>query len=84
VASVACFIASLLLPYLASSALVPAAFAAALGKVAITTTFALSGLPQLAETLLAFAARKVDTHVLMSLSVVGTLYMGMAQEVSRV
>jgi hypothetical protein len=46
--------------------------------------FLLLGAPQLAETLVAFAARQVDTHVLMSLSIVGTLYMGMAQEVRAV
>ena len=44
-------------------------------------TYLLSGIPQLAETLVACVRGRIDTHVLMSLSVVGTLYMDMAAEV---
>ncbi|KAF6263311.1 hypothetical protein COO60DRAFT_1635329 [Scenedesmus sp. NREL 46B-D3] len=80
ITSVSCFVAALLLPYCAAQGLVQAATAALLGKAALGLTFLLSGVPQLAETVSAAAAGKVDTHVLMSLSVVGTLYMGMAQE----
>uniref|UniRef100_A0A383V263 P-type ATPase A domain-containing protein n=1 Tax=Tetradesmus obliquus TaxID=3088 RepID=A0A383V263_TETOB len=60
--------------------LLQAATAAALSKAALGVTYLFSGVPQLAETVGAAAAGKVDTHVLMSLSVIGTLYMGMAQE----
>jgi hypothetical protein len=81
VTSVSCFIAALLLPYCAAQGFLQAATAAALGKAALGLTYLLSGVPQLAETVGAAAAGKVDTHVLMSLSVIGTLYMGMAQEV---
>eukprot|EP00882_Tetradesmus_deserticola_P016572 GHRQ01017708.1.p1 GENE.GHRQ01017708.1~~GHRQ01017708.1.p1 ORF type:complete len:339 (+),score=80.11 GHRQ01017708.1:232-1248(+) len=82
IASVSCFVAALLLPYCAAQGLLQAATAALLGKAALGLTYLLSGVPQLAETVGAAAAGKVDTHVLMSLSIIGTLYMGMAQEVS--
>lgn len=82
VASITCFVAALLLPYAAAQSLIPAATAALLAKAALSVTYVLSGLPQLAETVYAAVAGKIDTHVLMSLSVLGTLYMGMAQEVS--
>jgi hypothetical protein len=81
VTSVSCFVAALLLPYCAAQGLLQAATAAMLGKAALGVTYLLSGVPQLAETVGAAVAGKVDTHVLMSLSVIGTLYMGMAQEV---
>ena len=81
--AVTCFAAALLLPYAASQAMIPAATAALLAKAALSITYVLAGLPQLAETVYAAVAGKIDTHVLMSLSVLGTLYMGMAQEVSR-
>jgi cation transport ATPase len=81
VTSVSCFVAALLLPYCAAQGLLQAATAALLGKAALGVTYLLSGVPQLAETVGAAVAGKVDTHVLMSLSVIGTLYMGMAQEV---
>jgi hypothetical protein len=81
VTSVSCFIAALLLPYAATQGLLQAATAAMLAKAALGVTYLLSGVPQLAETVGAAVAGKVDTHVLMSLSVIGTLYMGMAQEV---
>lgn len=82
VTSIACFTAALLLPYAAAQSVIPAAAAALLAKAALSVTYLLSGLPQLAETVYAAVAGKIDTHVLMSLSVLGTLYMGMAQEVS--
>ncbi|KAF8062959.1 HMA1 [Scenedesmus sp. PABB004] len=80
VASVSAFVAALLLRLAAAQGLLTAATAALLAKAALGVTFALSGVPQLAETLGAAAAGRVDTHVLMSASVLGTLYMGMAQE----
>jgi hypothetical protein len=83
VASIGCFAAALLLPYAAAQSLIPAATAALLAKAALSMTYILSGLPQLAETVYAAVAGKIDTHVLMSLSVLGTLYMGLAQEVSQ-
>lgn len=61
--------------------LLQVATAALLSKAALAVTYALSGIPQLAETVSAAVSGKIDTHVLMSLSIVGTLYMGMAQEV---
>jgi hypothetical protein len=82
VVSVTCFVAALLLPYAAAQAMLPAATAALLAKAALSVTYVLSGLPQLAETVYAAVAGKIDTHVLMSLSVLGTLYMGLAHEVS--
>jgi hypothetical protein len=60
-----------------------AAAAAAATAAAAAAAAGLSGIPQLAETVGAAVAGRVDTHVLMSLSVLGTLYMGMAQEVNR-
>jgi hypothetical protein len=68
----------------ALSLLLPAAAAAApVASAALAVTFVLSGIPQLAETIEAVLAGKLDTHVLMSLSAVGCLYMGLAQEVSE-
>lgn len=83
VTSIGCFVAALLLPYAAAQGMLSVATAAMLAKAALSVTYFLSGLPQLAETVYAAVAGKIDTHVLMSLSVLGTLYMGMAQEVSR-
>eukprot|EP00878_Enallax_costatus_P011030 GHUV01011520.1.p1 GENE.GHUV01011520.1~~GHUV01011520.1.p1 ORF type:complete len:338 (+),score=57.62 GHUV01011520.1:998-2011(+) len=80
VTSISCFIAALLLPYAAAQGLLQAATAALLAKAALAVTYILSGIPQLAETVGAAVSGKIDTHVLMSLSIVGTLYMGMAQE----
>ncbi|KAI8469228.1 MAG: hypothetical protein J3K34DRAFT_459478 [Monoraphidium minutum] len=78
-ASVAAFALSLGLSYAVHrGAALPGAAAAA--AVLLAVTYFLSGVPQLAETLIAVARRRVDTHVLMSLSVVGTLYMDMAAE----
>ena len=53
----------------------------AMRTVALAGTFLLSGLPQTVEALCIVGSGKVDTHVLMSLAVVGTVFMGMAQEV---
>jgi hypothetical protein len=79
--AISCFAVALLLPYAAAQSLISASTAAVLAKAALSVTYVLSGLPQLAETVYAAVAGKIDTHVLMSLSVIGTLYMGMAQEV---
>ncbi len=79
-AAVACYAASLLLTLGAGAGALPAG-AGALAAVLLCVTYFLSGVPQLAETLVACVRGRVDTHVLMSLSVVGTLYMGMAAEV---
>jgi cation transport ATPase len=79
--AISCFAVALLLPYAAAQSLISASTAALLAKAALSVTYILSGLPQLAETVYAAVAGKIDTHVLMSLSVIGTLYMGMAQEV---
>ncbi len=79
--SVACFAASLLLPYAAAAGLLSSSLASTLAAVSMTVTFVLSGIPQLAETAEAFASGRVDTHVLMSFSVLGTLYLHMPHEV---
>jgi len=81
-ASVACFAASLLLQYALSVGALTAHPAGAAAAALLAATYFLSGAPQLAETLVACVRGRIDTHVLMSLSVVGTLYMGMAAEVS--
>lgn len=81
ITAVASFAASLALQQAGAAGLLAASVAAPLSTAALVVPFLLLGAPQLAETLVAFAARQVDTHVLMSLSIVGTLYMGMAQEV---
>jgi Cd2+/Zn2+-exporting ATPase len=81
VASAASFFASLACNMLTSAALVSGPlWTTHLPAALIGVTFVLSGIPQLVETVQAFAHRQVDTHVLMSLAVVGTAYMGMAQE----
>ncbi len=81
VASAASFFAALACSLLTSAALVSGPlWATYLPAAFLGITFVLSGIPQLVETVQAFAHRQVDTHVLMSLAVVGTAYMGMAQE----
>lgn len=80
--SVACFLVALL-----SGKLLPAALgqaqASMVHTVALTGTFVLSGLPQLVESLCIAGSGKVDTHVLMALAAMGTVFMGMAQEVGQ-
>ena len=49
--------------------------------VATCATYALSGLPALVELSFDLTAGRVDTHVLMTLAVLGTLGMGHAGEV---
>jgi hypothetical protein len=49
--------------------------------MALSGTFLLSALPQTVEAVCVAASGKIDTHVLMSLAVIGTLLLGMAQEV---
>ena len=58
-----------------------AAAANALQNIALAGTFALSWLPQAVEAACIAGSGRLDTHVLMSLAVVGTLVIGMAQEV---
>ncbi|MEW5311397.1 MAG: hypothetical protein WDW38_003116 [Sanguina aurantia] len=48
--------------------------------ILLAGTFILSGIPQVVEALCIAGGGDIDTHVLMSLAVVGTLYLGMAQE----
>lgn len=49
----------------------------------LTGTFVLTGIPQFVESIGAAASGHIDTHVLMMLAVMGTLYMGLAHEVSK-
>ena len=49
--------------------------------MALSVTFLLSGLPQTVEAACVAGSGQLDTHVLMSLAVFGTLTLGMAQEV---
>ena len=51
--------------------------------MALSVTFLLSGLPQTVEAACVAGSGQLDTHVLMSLAVFGTLTLGMAQEVRR-
>ena len=49
--------------------------------VAITAIFVLAGIPELVELLFNLADGHIDTHVLMTLAVMGTLAIGSALEV---
>lgn len=63
---------------LLAAALLPAANAVAIAGIA--ATFALSGIPQVVESLVAASQLNIDTHVLMTLAVAGTAFLGMAHE----
>lgn len=82
VASMACFAIALIVNLTSVGQLLPQAAASAIYTASISGTFLLSGIPQLVESLCIAGDGTLDTHVLMSLAVFGTLYMGMAQEVS--
>lgn len=49
-------------------------------SAALLGTFILSGIPQTIEAICIAGTGKLDTHVLMSLAVIGTVFLGMAQE----
>ena len=51
-------------------------------RTATIATYVLSGLPAIIELIFQLTAGHVDTHVLMTLAVFGTLGMGHAGEVS--
>lgn len=73
------FVASLAeLPAL--SALLPQGTAPLLAKTALCIPWVLSGAPQILESLCMAASGTLNTHVLMALAALGTLYMGMPQE----
>jgi cation transport ATPase len=74
-----------LLPKSLAAALPPLTAAAReilhrLATASLGVVFFLTGVPQLAETAAAAVAGRLDTHVLMSLSAVGTALMGMPAE----
>lgn len=83
--SIFCFVASLLTHASLLTDQLPATAAALvvseLRYVLLAGTFILSGIPQVVEALCIAGSGDIDTHVLMSLAVVGTLYLGMASEV---
>lgn len=83
--SIFCFAASLLTHASLLTEQLPAAAASMVVNevrcILLAGTFILSGIPQVVEALCIAGGGDIDTHVLMSLAVVGTLYLGMAQEV---
>lgn len=80
VLSAASFVAALAAFAMGRHALLPASLASTISNAAIAVTFALSGIPQLIESLVAVARLHIDTHVLMTLAIGGTAFLGMAQE----
>ncbi|MEW5311396.1 MAG: hypothetical protein WDW38_003116 [Sanguina aurantia] len=82
--SIFCFAASLLTHASLLTDQLPAAAASMIVNevrcILLAGTFILSGIPQVVEALCIAGGGDIDTHVLMSLAVVGTLYLGMAQE----
>jgi Cd2+/Zn2+-exporting ATPase len=81
VTSILCFLVSLVVSLPPVVALVSERTAAAVQAAALGGTYLLSGLPQAVSSVALAAGGQLDTHVLMSLAVVATLYLGMVQEV---
>lgn len=63
------------------AALLPQGQAPLLASAALCVPWVLSGVPQIVESLCMAASGVLNTHVLMALAALGTLYMGMPQEV---
>lgn len=82
-ASIACFALVLLTSWSLVVQALPDVLVTVVHNAALAGTFILSGVPQTVEALAIAGSGKLDTHVLMSLAVLGTLYLGMAAEVSR-
>lgn len=79
--SIACYILALIMSTELASRAFSHVVAHTAQAVALACTFLLSGLPQTVEAACVAGSGKLDTHVLMSLAVFGTLALGMAQEV---
>ena len=79
--SIASFALSLMLGSDLAARVLGSMAAHAAHMAALAVTFVLSGLPQTVEAACVAGSGRLDTHVLMSLAVVGTLTLGMAQEV---
>lgn len=79
--SMTLFVAAMVVHLPAMGQLLSASVADALHSSLLTGTFLLSGFPQAVESISAASAGQIDTHVLMTLAVLGTLYMGLAHEV---
>lgn len=77
----ACFAGAMVAHMPAVASLISERAAHALHSSLLTGTFVLSGVPQLVESVSAASAGHIDTHVLMTLAVMGTLYLGLAHEV---
>lgn len=80
-ASFGCFAVAMLMQLLPLAQHLPALLATHAHNAALAGTFILSGIPQVVEALCIAGGGTLDTHVLMALAVVGTLYLGMAHEV---
>ena len=80
--SISSFLLSLMLSTDLSARLLGPLLAHAAHTMALSVTFFLSGLPQTVEAACVAGSGQLDTHVLMSLAVFGTLTLGMAQEAS--
>ncbi|KAG2449827.1 hypothetical protein HYH02_005350 [Chlamydomonas schloesseri] len=80
VASILFFVASLVLGLPPVAALLGERAAGALQAACLGGTYCLSGLPQAVSSVALAAGGGLDTHVLMALAVVATLYLGMVQE----
>eukprot|EP00798_Chlamydomonas_sp_ICE-L_P027121 gene27121-2349_t len=78
--SITCFIVATLVGIQSVSSVLPASAAAVIKTVALATTFLLSGTPQIVEAFCVAGGGNIDTHVLMILAALGTLYLGMAHE----
>lgn len=81
VASILFFTASLVLGLAPLAALLGERAAGGLQAACLAGTYCLSGLPQAVSSVALAAGGGLDTHVLMSLAVLATLYLGMVQEV---
>eukprot|EP00198_Chlamydomonas_reinhardtii_P007769 XP_001697106.1 heavy metal transporting ATPase [Chlamydomonas reinhardtii] len=80
VASILFFTASLVLGLAPLAALLGERAAGGLQAACLAGTYCLSGLPQAVSSVALAAGGGLDTHVLMSLAVLATLYLGMVQE----
>ncbi|GLI64799.1 hypothetical protein VaNZ11_008205 [Volvox africanus] len=80
IGSTLCFVVSLLVALPFTAKLLSERVAATLQAAALCGTYLLSGLPQAVSSVALAAEGHLDTHVLMSLAVLATLYLGMVQE----
>lgn len=79
--SLACFFLALVVQLPLISQLLSERVAGVLHSLALGGTYFVSGIPQAVSSVAIAGSGQLDTHVLMSLAVLATLYLGMAQEV---